>query len=319
MSEKGAIASVEVDEDVNAQGVVTKRGSHRKNLLRGTILTIIGGSMWGVNGSVASILMRDYAVDPIWLACFRELGACWLFLAVAWFTTPQKLKGAVRSPRVLLDMLAVAIASILFSQVAYLSAVKWSNPATATVLQSLGVFFVMAFVCVVNRRSPRKREIAGAALALGGTFLIATGGNFGALSLPPEGLVWGLGAAMAAAFLAIQPIKLIDRWGNFVVNGIAFLMSGLVLLVVFRPWNTMPVLDMRGWFLALFSMVVGCFGSYAFFLQGIKEVGSMRGAMLATSEPVVATLSSVLLLGIVFTPADLAGFAMIIAMVFLTA
>jgi drug/metabolite transporter (DMT)-like permease len=41
--------------------------------------------------------------------------------------------------------------------------------------------------------------------------------------------------------------------------------------------------------------------------------------MLGTSEPVMATISSVVWLGAVFTPMDLLGFLMIIVMVFLTA
>ena len=41
--------------------------------------------------------------------------------------------------------------------------------------------------------------------------------------------------------------------------------------------------------------------------------------MLGTAEPLVAMISSVVWLGTSFSPADLAGFAMIIAMVFLTA
>ena len=41
--------------------------------------------------------------------------------------------------------------------------------------------------------------------------------------------------------------------------------------------------------------------------------------MLGTAEPVVAALTSALLLHTSFSPTDLAGFALIIAMVFVTA
>ncbi|MCI1998096.1 MAG: DMT family transporter [Olsenella sp.] len=114
-------------------------------------------------------------------------------------------------------------------------------------------------------------------------------------------------------------MRLIERWGNFTVNGLAFLISGVVLSAFVRPWAHMPALDAMGWTLVVLSIVFGTFGAYALYLQGVKEVGSMRGAMLGTSEPVMATVSSVVLLGAVFSPGDLLGFAMIIAMVFLTA
>ncbi len=300
--------------------VTEKEKSQRDGkLLRGALLTMLGGTLWGLNGTVSSILMSRYGVEPLWLACVRELSACWLFLLAARASAPEKLHGLLRDRHSLAGVFAVALGSILFSQVSYLKAIDWTNSATATVLQNLSVLLVMVFVCLSNRRAPHRREVAGVALAFLGTFLIATGGNPAALSLPPQGLFWGMCCAIAATFLSIQPVRLISRWGNFAVNGLAFLMSGVVLMVATQPWAHMPQLDLAGWLMVLFSIVMGTFGAYGLYLQGVKEVGAMRGIMLGTAEPVVATVSSVLLMGISFAPTDLLGFAMIIVMVFLTA
>lgn len=302
-----------------AQPAVGQAAARDKGLRRGIALTLLGGTFWGINGTIAKVLMSSYGVEPLWLACVRELTACWLFLGAGALTSPERLRGVLHDRRSLLSILGIALGSILMSNVAYLETISWTNSATATILQSLNVAMVMGYVCVVNRRRPRRRELVGLVLALVGTYLVATGGNPGALSLPPQGLVWGLLCALAATILAIQPIRMMGRWGNFAVNGLAFLFAGLVLAVAYRPWEHMPTLDAAGCLLLAVSIVLGTFGAYALYLQGVKMVGSMRGAMLATSEPVMATVSSVLALGIVFTPVDLAGFAMIIAMVFLTA
>ena len=45
----------------------------------------------------------------------------------------------------------------------------------------------------------------------------------------------------------------------------------------------------------------------------------MRASLLGTIEPITATITTVLMLGTTFSPADLVGFAMILAMVYLTA
>ena len=169
------------------------------------------------------------------------------------------------------------------------------------------------------RRRPRRRELLGAALALAGTYLIATGGNPGTLQLPPLGLFWGLVAALAGAILAIQPAKLLARWGSFAVNGVGFLISGLILTAFFQPWIHMPALDGFGWLLITLSIVLGTFGAYGLYLQGVKEVGSLRATLLGTMEPAMATVTSVVWLGTVFDPATLVGFVLVIAMVYLTA
>lgn len=293
----------------------------RRIVRRGIVATLVGGTFWGLNGTVSKWLMDTYAIDPLWLVCVRELCACWLFLGAAALTARgrEQLSGVWRSPRDLLAILGVSLGAILFSQVAYLEAIDWTNSATATIMQSLGMVLVLAYVCLKVRRRPRRRELLGVALALVGTYLVATGGNPGQLSLPAEGLFWGLACAAAAACLSILPAAPMARWGNFTVNGLAFLFSGIILALVWRPWEHMPQLDALGVGVIALCVTVGTFGAYALYLQGVKDAGSMRASLLGTIEPVTATIATVAWLGTPFTPAEVVGFVLIIVMVYLTA
>ena len=298
-----------------------KDDERRRRVRRGIVATLVGGTFWGLNGTVSKWLMDAYAIDPLWLVCLRELTACWLFLAAAAATSRgrEQLAGVWRHPRDLLAILGVSLGAILFSQVAYLEAIDWTNSATATIMQSLGMVLVLVYVCVKMSRRPRRRELLGVALALVGTYLVATGGNPGQLSLPPEGLLWGLACAAAAACLSILPARPMARWGNFTVNGLAFLASGVILSVAYRPWEHMPALDGVAVAVLALCVVVGTFGAYALYLQGVKDAGSMRASLLGTIEPVTATVATVVWLGTPFAPAEIVGFALIIAMVYLTA
>ena len=293
----------------------------RRIVRRGIVATLVGGTFWGLNGTVSKWLMDAYAIDPLWLVCVRALTACWLFLAAAAVTSKGRgqLAGVLRNPRGLAQVVAVSFGAVLFSQVAYLEAIDWTNSATATIMQSLGMVLVLAYVCLKVRRRPRRREILGVGLALVGTYLVATGGNPGQLNLPPEGLAWGLGCAAAAACLSILPAAPMARWGNFTVNGLAFLISGAVLSAWYRPWEHMPALDGVAIAVLALCVVVGTFGAYALYLQGVKDAGSMRASLLGTIEPVTATIATVVWLGTPFSPAEIVGFALIIVMVYLTA
>ena len=59
-----------------------------KSLLIGTGMTLLGGAMWGMNSTVAKLLMRDYQLDPVWLSCVRALFASLIFLVGSAITTP---------------------------------------------------------------------------------------------------------------------------------------------------------------------------------------------------------------------------------------
>lgn len=308
-------------EDADGQNRGAGELGPRRHVRRGIVATLVGGAFWGLNGTVSKWLMETYAIDPLWLVCVRELAACWLFLAAAALTARgrEQLSGVWRSPRDLAGILGVSLGAILFSQVAYLEAIDWTNSATATIMQSLGMVLVLGYVCAKMRRRPRRREALGVALALLGTYLVATGGNPAQLSLPVEGLLWGLACAAAAACLSILPAGPMARWGNFTVNGLAFLFSGVILSVFYRPWEHMPQLDGLAIAVIAACVVVGTFGAYALYLQGVKDAGSMRASLLGTIEPVTAMLATVLWLGTSFSGAELVGFGLVIAMVYLTA
>lgn len=114
-----------------------------------------------------------------------------------------------------------------------------------------------------------------------------------------------------------MPTAMIAKWGNFVTNGIMFLISGLVLCPFVQPWAHLPKFDVASVSMLLFTVVLGTFGAYALFMAGVMRIGSIRATMLGTIEPVMATLTAVLFTGVVFGPADLVGFILIIVMVFL--
>ncbi|MFR1653505.1 MAG: DMT family transporter [Bifidobacterium catenulatum] len=288
-----------------------------KSLLIGTGMTLLGGAMWGMNSTVAKLLMRDYQLDPVWLSCVRALFASLIFLVGSAITTPQKLAGAVKDAKSYPKYLVTTLICVLLVQVSYLMTIDWTNSGTATVLQTLNLVFVLTWVCLRVKRLPLKRELVGVLLAFAGTFLIATGGNFASLSLPWQGLAWGLIDAVSTAAMSILPVMLMLKWGNMTINGITFLMSGLILCPFAQPWANIPALDARGVLLLLYTIVCGTFLAFWLYMAGVMRVGAVRATMLGTSEPVMATITAVAWAGETFTFTDLTGFAMIIIMVFL--
>ena len=291
----------------------------KKKLLKGSLITLLGGACWGANGTLAKYLMETYSVDPLWLVCARELGSCWFFLATAYFMDKQNLKAAATSKKTLWTIFIVGMAGILFNNISYLEAIHYTNSATATVMQSLNMVCILVWMALAHRAMPTGKELIGVALALIGTYLITTGGDIGQLKLPPMGIFWGLATMLSSALFMVLPKNLLEKYGSFVVNGFAMLFTGVAFSLIVQPWNMMPNLDGTGWFLVGVSVVVGTYGAYAMFLHGIKEIGSMRASMLGTVEPIMALVTSVLFMGTRFSFAEIIGFVLVMIMVVLTA
>lgn len=280
----------------------------------GVLLVLAGGCLWGVNATVSKYLMSTYSMDAMWLTSVRILCSCPLFFLAAQVTHRNNAIALVKDKKSLGDTVVMAFGAVLLLQVSYLESIDWTNAGTATVLQSLNLLIVLAYVCIRHGRRPTPKELAGTALALVGVFLVATGGNPSSLVLPLAGLAWGIANAASYSALSIQPVKLIEKWGGLTVNGMAFLFAGIAFGLVIQPWNCVPNLDAIGWCLLLFSIVFCTFGSYSLYMRGLKAIGPALTTLLSACEPIVAATTSILWLGTTFSATDITGFAMILAM-----
>ena len=289
-----------------------------RKMALGVLAAAAGGTFWGFSGTCASYLFDVCHIETFWLMSVRQVCAGLLFMLVVLRKDRDRLVKLWTTPVDRKQLILFTIFGLLFNQICYLSAVRLTNAGTATVFQCLQLVVVMGYTCVAMHRLPRTRETLGILLALGGTFLIATGGDPSTLTISPMGLLAGLLCAVGGACMAVIPVRILNEYGSPVVTGSAMLSAGVVLSVFTRPWAHVPALGPSGIGALAVFIVVGSFFAYMFYMQGVKEIGSVRASLIGTMEPVSATITSALMLGTVFLPTDLAGFAMIIAMVFLT-
>ena len=289
-----------------------------RKLAIGAASALFGGAFWGFSGTSASLLFTVYHVDTMWLLAVRQFFAGLLFMAVVLATDRRRFIQLWTTPEHRRTQLMLTVFGLLFNQLSYLLTVRLTNAGTATVLQCLELVLIMGWTCLRTHRRPRRRELAGLILALVGTLLIATGGDITRLSIPPAGLAVGLLCALSAALMVLIPSKILPIYGSSIVTGSAMMLSGIVTSVFVQPWKNPPTLDAAGIEALAVLIVVGSFLAYLLYMQGVKEIGGVRAGLIGTVEPISATVTSAIMLGIAFAPTDLIGFACIIVMVFLT-
>ena len=319
------ISNIDVPEGTDELSRSTRRAwrdrlndASSRRMALGVMATLVGGSFWGFSGTSASFLFDTYHVDTLWLMSVRQILAGLLFMVVVVARDRARLVKLWTTPADRKQLLLFTAFGLLFNQFCYLSAVRLTNAGTATVLQCLQLVIIMGYTCITDRRKPRMREVIGVGLALGGTFLIATGGDPTSLSISPLGLVAGLMCAVSAACMAVIPAKILPEYGSPIVTGSAMLTAGIITCTIVQPWAHMPALDAAGVEALAVFVVVGSFLAYMLYMQGVKDIGSVRASLIGTVEPVSATITSAVMLGTVFLPTDLIGFVMIIVMMFLT-
>lgn len=273
---------------------------------KGTMMTLAAGLAWGISGISGQYLM-SHGVHVNLLTSLRLLITGIFLLSLARSKQKEHLVAAWKQPKFLKQVLLFSIFGLVLNQYAFLRAIHLTNAGTATVLQYMAPMLILSIVCILNRQRPTSFEIIAIAMAILGTYMIATHGKLGSLAITPKGLMWGLGSAITYSIYILLPVKLIHEWGSTIVIGSGMFIGGILFSLVTKAWqyplqiNVMSILAYIG------IIGIGTIFAYTFFLKGVSIVGAVKGSLLASVEPVSSVFLTVLVLGEIFYPIDLLG------------
>ncbi|HEO3173868.1 TPA: EamA family transporter [Streptococcus agalactiae] len=273
---------------------------------KGTMMTLAAGLAWGISGISGQYLM-SHGVHVNLLTSLRLLITGIFLLSLARSKQKEHLVAAWKQPKFLMQVLLFSIFGLVLNQYAFLRAIHLTNAGTATVLQYMAPILILSIVCILNRQRPTSFEIIAIAMAILGTYMIATHGKLGSLAITPKGLMWVLGSAITYSIYILLPVKLIHEWGSTIVIGSGMFIGGILFSLVTKAWqyplqiNVMSILAYIG------IIGIGTIFAYTFFLKGVSIVGAVKGSLLASVEPVSSVFLTVLVLGEIFYPIDLLG------------
>ena len=137
------------------------------------------------------------------------------------------------------------------------------------------------------------------------------------MALSPEGLQWGLAAAVATVCYSFLAQNLVWKWGSVPVNALSLLVGGTLFSLFIQPWNTPSVLDTAGYIIFAAIILIGTDLTFILFLRGVGDIGPIKATLIGTLEPVSASVVSALVLGTVFYIPELIGFVCVLMTVFL--
>lgn len=282
--------------------------------LKGILLTLTGGILWGFSGVCGQYLFQSKNVAPQWLSTWRLFFSGIIILA---FAFPKYKKGIFNafSKSVILPILVFCFISVMGCQYAYFMAIYNSNSATATVLQYIAPAIVLVLTCMMTRKKPSLIQFAALVCAMTGVFFMATGGNIGSLSISAKALFWGLFSGLCYGIYTIQSSSLSVKCSVLVMLGWGNLIGSLPLLVLNSSILFDYSLDFKG-ILAFAGVVgLGSIVSYGIYIKGCKMAGPVTGSLCACIEPLSSAVISYFWMGTKFKVSDIVGLILITATV----
>lgn len=279
----------------------------------GILLAIVGGICWGASGVAGQCLLQMGDITSHWLVPVRLTMSGVILIIYEAVMRGGKVFDIWKNRRDTFDMLVYALLGIMLCQYTYFYTIEYSNAGTATILQYVAPVLIMAVTCVMQKRFPYLSEIICIIFALLGVFVIATHGRLDGLAISPRALAVGLLSALTVVIYNIQPMRLMRKYSAVYLLAWALIIGGVVISLIFKPWESMPMLNVQRILLVSVTVVAGSIMGFSLYLTGASMIGAASASVIASVEPVTAAVMSVLFLGSPFTLFDFIGFALIIS------
>lgn len=256
------------------------------------IFVFLAGILWGTMG----IFVRQYnaqGMDSMEIVAVRAVVTAILMGIFMLIYNPKLFRIRWKD---IWCFLGTGLLSILFFNFCYFKAISMTSMSVAAVLLYTAPAIVMVLSRILFQEKLTGVKI-GALIAtfIGCVFVTGVVGSDEYLSIP--GILVGLGAGLGYALYSIFSRYALERgYHSFTISFYTFLIAAIGVL----PFVKLPVMVQvcfDNWYMVGFTIVFGLVSTvlpYILYTIGLEKVENGKASIIASIEPVVATILGIL-------------------------
>jgi drug/metabolite transporter (DMT)-like permease len=287
----------------------------------GYAMVATAATLFAVNGSVSKVVLGS-GLSSLELAQIRNTAAAILFLAFLIAVAPTRLRVDRRE---LVFLVVFGVVGVALVQWLYFVAIDNLPVGVALLIEFTAPLFVALFARVVYKEHVRRRLWVSVALCLTGLTLVVE--LWSGVAFSTLGVTAAFGGALALTAYLLMAERERRHRDAASLSFYGFLFAAILWAVVQPlwdfPWDVLnDDVSLQGnlseysapvWALVAFIVVVGTMITFSLLTGSLKHISATRASIVATLEPVVATVIAWAWLGESFGPTQLVGGAIVIA------
>lgn len=284
----------------------------------GTFLIIFAGIFWGSMGIFVRGLTDLAGFTSIQIVSLRLSVAALSFTLILFI---KDRKGfSIRLKDIPL-FLGLGFGSILFFTTCYFTAIRMMTLSVAAILLYTSPIWVMLLSLLLFHEKMTMRKLLALSISFLGCIFVSGLGS-GESSVTFIGILIGLGSGLGYGLYSILGTIALRRYSTYTVTTYTFLTAAagsLFLCSLPDLWHKITVCPRKP-YLCLFIVLTGLVTAVIPFLLytlGLEQVEASRAAILATVEPMVATLIGVIVFHEYMTLSSVLGILCIIGAIVL--
>jgi DME family drug/metabolite transporter len=309
------------------QALAVKEPTQLRGPWVGTIVVLGAGSLFATSGVLIKHLVQGYGLQPLTVAAARIALAALMLFGLLGVRGRQLLRIRARD---IPFFLLFGLICIALCQASWAYAVSLIDIGVAVVLNYTAPAWAALFAWpLLGERINRQKGIA-LLLTTAGVALIVRIFDARFLSLNVVGLLWGLASGVLYGLYGIFVRRALKRYSFWTTLTYAFAVGALFLLatqpvlslvlssvegpIEGSPSRVLSALAQPGAVLWLVILaLVPTLAGYSLFTFGLRFLEATVATILATIEPVMATLWAALFLGESLTWPQVVGGGLVIA------
>lgn len=257
----------------------------------GTLLIIIAGIFWGSMGIFVRKLTEE-GFNSIQIVAVRLTLAALFFCLILLI---KDRKGFKISPKDIPLFLGLGLGSILFFTICYFTAITLMSLSTAAILLYTSPVWIMLMSVVFFKEKLNVRKIIALLAAFAGCVLVS-GISGGKMTL--FGFLVGLGAGIGYGLYSILGTIALKKYSPFTVTTYTFVIAAMGSWIICRPREMIlkfSASSNTGLLIAFcfLTAVITAVIPFLCYTLGLENVEASKAGIMATIEPLVATLVGV--------------------------
>jgi len=254
------------------------------------LLIAVSAALWGM----IAIFVRkldDFGFSPMEIVTLRVVTAAILLGLIGVVKYPKQLKIRLRD---IWLFVGTGLFSITLFNWCYFTSVKEMSLSFAVILLYTAPAFVIVLSFFFLKEKLDSTKVISVIGTIIGCILIAGVNLTETATISAGGLITGLGAGFGYALYSIIGKFALRKYPPFTVTFYTFLVASVALVPLTGLWKKGSMLVsgevlFYGLGLGLFPTVI----AYLLYTKGLDQTDSSKASIIATVEPVVATLLSV--------------------------
>ena len=279
----------------------------------GIVLIILAGCFWGSMGIFVRKL-GTYGFSAIQIVSIRISLAALIFSLVLLIKDRREFRISIKDIPLFLGL---GFGSILFFTVCYFTAITMMSLSTAAILLYTSPVWIMLMSIFFFHEKLDRRKLIALLLAFGGCVLVS---GISGEGMTVTGLLIGLGSGIGYGLYSILGKIALRKYSSYTVTTYTFIFAAAGSWIISQPADMIGKFSVASDFgflivLCFLTALITAVIPFLSYTIGLESVEASKAGIIATIEPMVATLIGILVFSEKLTFMSGAGILLILAAV----